>query len=545
MNRIPPAMLGAVDDVVIAGSNAVRGAEKGSDPLKKAAEKAHHKHRKQKDVDSTAPTPEQLAEYEKVARETQKVPAIDKAIGVTNTALSVGGFVPFVAPVAGWVGDKVAAGGERFAPKLGFIQSIGKGIGWPARFLKQTFSELGGKMGGFGKAIGRGTQAVFDGAAPVTQFISDKSGLSNWQRRRHFGKAAIAHEKAMELAKTLDLSTAPQAVSEHLRDLHNAVHLPSGVNHEAAAAASTAIEKALVDKAVTAEHLKPFQKFITAAEDAAIHSKGAASWKNIGQAVKNAPAALAKAPIGHTVMNGSFIAMSGMSMVADTRSAAKDLASLKQMLADATGKDVKDISTVKALFGAAPEPVRAARSHLMKNYSLKQLADVGNVALQVMMVVSKRFGMMKSMLAFGGVTAFSKVTDAVMGESTLPVFQAFRDEFMKNKGVVPADYYAAFAGAMVPELRSRGGMESKFAQALGEQLAAEKATPAQMLKELDNGAMSARINKIIVASEEAAKTAPAATAAAAPAKGEVIGKHTGMLQQQAATQATQQGAGRV
>lgn len=538
--------LGVIDDAVIAANNAAHNAQGTPDPLKRAAEKARHKAprgRKREDgIGNTdkAITPEMRAEIEAAARDAeqrQKISGFDKAMGITGTTLSIAGFAPIllgipngIGSAMGWVANKTA--GTFLKPVGKILNPVKKVLQAPSGFLDKTFSQVGESMGSVGTAIGEGAQGAANLVAPAVQFASDKSGVGDRMRAKHIGKAAIAHEKAAELARDVNvhINSAPAEVRGHLKAMKTAI-VDAATHHdipvEEITRAKGAIAEALEKGTVKAAELKPFNKFLDAAESVVGHSNKASGWKNVGAGIKKIPGTLAKAPVGNTVMAGSFIALSGMSMVSDTRTAAQELATLKTMYTDMTGD--KTPSTLKLLLGKVPAPVQAARGHLIKNYGLKQIFDVANIALNVAQFTNPKFGLLKSAVAFGGMSAASKVTDSMMGPSSLPVYQAFRDAYGQSNGNLSAEYYAAFVGAVSPELRERGGAESKFAQELATQYAAEKASPKQMLQEIENGGLMERVHALITA------------ASAKPKAGarEVVGKHTGMLQQANANEASQ------
>jgi hypothetical protein len=240
-------------------------------------------------------------------------------------------------------------------------------------------------------------------------------------------------------------------------------------------------------------------------------------------------------------MNAAFIGGSALSMFGDARTFSQNLESLRQMYADMTGEDVKNVSTVKLLTGSVPDSVAAARSHLVKQFGIKQAFDIGNIALNAMMILNHKMASgWKAFAAFGAVSAASMAVDAVMGESILPIHKAFSDAY-KTGQEIPPQFYAAYVFAASKDLRSHGEKGQEFAMQVAQEYAAEKVSPGQLLREIESGKLMERVKQISVKADRAQAGVQEDTAQeqivtrTAEQRGErpVVGKFTSKLNQEA------------
>jgi hypothetical protein len=291
--------------------------------------------------------------------------------------------------------------------------------------------------------------------------------------------------------------------------------------------AGMALEQALESGAVNKAQLKPAADFIKAAGKTTAHFEGANSWGKIGDGIKKMPKAMGQAKLGHFAVNGAFIGLSGLSVINDTRDFKSNLKALKIMFADLAGVDAKTVTTRQVFFGKVPKPVAEARSQLLKTFGVRQVMDVANIVLNVGQAVSRKFSGKLLFGAFMGVQAADMATNAILGQTALPLYMAFRNEYAKNNGELSSDYYAAFIGTFSQDLAKRGGPSNLFTQEIARQLAAEKASPADMLRMVSDGDIKRRVNELIKASEQKqAAGASAAAASHAPGKREAVGHHT-------------------
>ncbi len=484
------------------------------------------------------------AEVEREAANTQR---IDTAVGYADTAMQVAGFAPilvggaqFATKGVSWLGNKV--GGLTGLKSASAVADTAKEV---RSWNEITFNEIGHATGTKG-IVGSIAQTSANIVASPTHWLAEKTGLSGWRASANTAKAATHLTAAKDVIKELthdDISI--------MGSLRSRV---AGATHAGQlAGAETQNLIAVARKAEEAGKLSAAgSKLLATVEDSVTHHQGAQTWGNVSGAIKRAPGDIAKGSASHGLMNTAFIGMSALSMFGDARGLAQNLASLKQMYADMTGEDVKTVSTMKVLTGNVPEPVAAARSHMVKTFGIKQLFDVGNIALNVLMMVSPKFSSgWKGIAAMIGTQMASTAVDGYMGESILPIHKAFSDAYKSGKQV-PPDFYAAYIYAASAELRSRGDKGQEFAAAVAQQYAQERASPGQLLNEVQNGKLIERIKGISESADkpqqQSTQEEPAQSTAVSRLNGEraerpVVGKFTNKLSQEGQMAAIGQGVG--
>jgi hypothetical protein len=476
-----------------------------------------------KKIDPKALTPAELdaivADVEKGANAQPTLPnpkpdtlapsALDNALGVAEGTLNKLAFAPFVTMPLGALGSGLSRLGEKGVPLAG---GLGKALSAPqaylAKPLEQTF---------LAKPIMGLAQGISDVSAGIVGGIARATGLGPYVGNRHTRLAESSFGKAQGFLRAVKMDELPEALRGHVQEIHKATSGVAGIAH-------TNIEKLEGTLKAAKEKLgevpraarKPIKKAIAQLESAVYHHNGAASMKDVSGTIRAIPGKLGKMDLGHTVMNGSFVAMSGISMATDARSFTKNLATLKQMYHDLTGKEA---STVGVLFGSVPKVVAEARSHLLKNILIHEGTDVAGVLVNLKGLLNPAFGGLKAMAAFMLPQFASQGADMLMGESVLPTYQALKQSF-DPKQKMPVEYYQAFLGAMSSELKKHGGENSAFTKAVAEQYAKAQAAPQQMLKDIESGALTKRIEAVIEANKAAAPEAPIAK------EKSVIGKHT-------------------
>jgi len=472
------------------------------------------------------------------AQEAASTQRVDAAVGYADTAMQVAAFAPIAVGGAqmalggvSWVGNKAGSlVGLKSASKVGEVAKEARS------WNEITFNEVGHATGTKG-VVGSITQTGANVIADPLHWVGEKTGLSQWRASANAGKAAGHLTAAKDLAK--DLTTGDIMA---LGGLKGKV---AGASHAGQLVASET--HTMLDAARQAEGAGKLSaagsKFLSSVEDSVAHHNGATMWGNVKGAVKKAPSELGKGSVTHTLMNGAFIGMSALSMFGDARGFSQNLASLRQMYADMTGEDVKNVSSMKVLTGSVPEPVAAARAHMIKTFGVKQMFDVGNIALNVAMLISPKWGSgWKGMAAMIGTQVASTAVDGYMGESILPIHKAFSDAYKSGKEV-PPEFYAAYLYAASAELRNRGEKGQEFATAVAQQYAAEHVSPGQLLNEIQNGKLMERIKAISGKADQAqvaqpAQEEPAQASAVSRLNGErterpVVGKFTNKLNQEA------------
>lgn len=441
-----------------------------------------------------------------------KPTGFDRMLGAADSAANAVGMVAFMGlPIINVVGKGIEKVGGWVNVKP--VARAGAAIQVPAKFASEkTFADLG-RVTHTSAAAGNVSKPLFGGFAWLAEKFSDLTGLGGRQRAKNLGRLHVEAERAAGLAKGLSLDSAHPSIARDLgqmqRTLLDAEH-PSRVDvaalKKSVVAVETAMEKGVNGEAIKLSELKPLrkamEKFVKSAGRVVGYHEAAEGWKHVGDTVRNAPKAIAGTNIAHGMMNGAFIASSGLSMFSDARGFKQNLVSLKQMYADMTGKDASKVSTLLLLmpFNKVPAQVADARKHLLVNVTLKEIADAINVGVNVKQAVDHRFSMLKAMSAFGASMAVGMGADMVMGPSPLPYYKALSDAHRKGQEI-PAEALAEFIGVACKELKDRGGADSPFTQAVAQQYAQEKLSPAQIMQEIEDGKMMVRVQALIAADQ--------------------------------------------
>jgi hypothetical protein len=425
----------------------------------------------------------------------------DKVVGNVNFGLEIAAAAPLLVGGAQLATKAVTKTGTFLT---GFVSpSLAEKVGSyiPERSWNSiTFNEVGGATG-LQKPVGTAVQAGANWISGPIQWLADKSGLSGWRAGANTAEAG----KLFDAAKGMTLTAGDATV---LSELQGKVMGVSGVGDLAASTDVSGLITAAKEASKTTPLSDVGQQFLGSVEDSLLHQNKAAGWNDVGGAVKSAPEKLGDTSAAHGIMNAAFIGMSGMKMFGDARGFAQNLDSLRQMYSDVTGEDPQKVSTLKLLTGSLPEPVNEARNHLVSKYGVKQGLSLGNIAMNVAMMINPKWGSSwKAIGAMVGTSLASSAVEGLMGESILPVHKAFSDAH-KSGRKIPAEFYAAYLYSASKELKSRGETGQQFAMAIGQQFAAENISPGDLLQELSNGKLMDRINTLTQGVDKAQMAAP-------------------------------------
>ncbi len=485
---------------------AILAARSGAATPGAATHKTKHKHK------NTGPDADDLAQQAGAAGGAAVLAPniIDTTLSGAERVANIGGFLPFIAMPVGFIGG----GLNKLGDKTGFkpFSWMGKGLTTPTNYLAKPLDETM-----FAKPVKAAAQGAANVTAGAVSGVTKMTGLDTRLTARHTKLADKSLGKAQSFLGEIDMRAMPDAVRGNVQSMHSAAHGVSSTSHIHVGQLEETLKKAKEGLgAIPRESRKPVKQAIKQLETAVYHHNGAASMRNVEHSIRTIPQRLGKMDIGHTIANGSFVAMSGISMASDARSFTKNLATLKQLHHDMTGEN---ISTMGVLFGKVPGVVAEARSHLLKNTAIKEGTDVVGLGVNLKGLLNPAFGGIKAMAAYMLPQFAAQGADMVMGESVLPAYQMLKASF-DPKQQMPLDYYEAFVGTMSKDLRKRGGVESSFTKAVAEQYAQMHATPEQMLKEIESGALNKRVEAIIAANKAAAPATHASK------EKQVLGKHT-------------------
>ncbi|MFW0776989.1 MAG: hypothetical protein ACN2B6_04645 [Rickettsiales bacterium] len=473
----------------------------------------------------------------------------DKLLGGAGTAVGIGGMVPFIGPAA----LKIAAFpfskiGEW--TKSEGLQSLGAKISKPARaFEEATFASAGERLG-IGGAVGKASQTLANGAGAVAETVDKRVHVGRNLQGRAVGRAHRHLLSAQDHATKLELSEIPAKHRSHFRALHDHV---TGAAHTGDLATTETVriaeqnakgavgtiertvpkasltnalsgaEEALEDLAksgASKKTVKQARNFVSSAGKMSDSMAHAGAINEVGHSIRSVPGKLGQAKLGHGLMNGAFIAGSGVSMVSDAKTFKGRLKMLKEMYADMTGTPIAKVSTAKVMLGAVPEPVRVARKLIVKKLAIREATDTIGMGVNIRQAVDRRFNGPLAIAAFILPEMIGSSADSMMGETVLPAYTQFKHLQLEAKAAgqeLPAEAYAGFVGEISPELKNRGGSQSRFAQELAKQYAVEKKTAAEIMNELDSGELLSRVHNLIKAAS-AEKAAAVAGAGAADTK---------------------------
>jgi hypothetical protein len=424
----------------------------------------------------------------------------DRVVGNVNMGLEIAGAAPLIVGGAQLAAKAVTKTGTFLT---GFVSpSLAERVGAfvPERSWNSiTFNEIGNATG-LQKPVGNAVQAGANWISGPIQWLSDKTGLSSWRASANTSQAG----KLFDSAKGMTLTAGDATV---LSELQGKVMGASGIGDLAASTDVGGLITAAKEASKSTPLSEAGAQFLGSVEDSLAHQNKAATWNNVGEAVKGAPEKLGNTSATHGLMNAAFIGMSGMKMFGDARGFAGNLDSLRQMYSDVTGEDPQKVSTMKLLTGKLPEPVNEARNHLVAKFGIKQGFSIGNIAMNVAMMINPKWGSSwKAIGAMVGTSLASGAVDSFMGESILPVHKAF-SEAHKSGRKIPAEFYAAYLYSASKELKTRGETGQQFAMAIGQQYAEEQIAPGALLQELSNGKLMERITALTQGVDAAQSTA--------------------------------------
>jgi hypothetical protein len=433
---------------------------------------------------------------------------------------------PFVVSIAG----SVLSGLGKLEKIPGF-----KTIGSYAKSGGQRINSLMDKevgqvfTGHISKKIGTTSQtianAVGDGvnkAASAIGIPEYAPKLSDMNALRHLGRLRKAVEtiKGDTTGKIVKASLKPEIP----QNLHNAIdemvklaESKQGMSLDKFKPHSDAFLK-LIDQnkeILDKKAIRILNKILDSTGKTIKSNNNASIWRNLGQMFKAVPAAISSSKVLPGAANVALIVLAVASLGKVVTNFFKNVAGLKTMSKDITGKEA---STMEILTGKAPAPIKEARSKLIKSSIVSGITDTASLGLVTAMAVKGNVGF----LSFMAPQAVSMGVNSMIGESSLPLYTELSQAHASGQKI-SGEAYAALIGAVSPEIKARGGADSKFAQELGKIYAEENASPAQVMRRIVSGEMLKDVNALIAANETARAAPVAATGIAA-------GTHVAALQ---------------
>lgn len=466
--------------------------------------------------------------------------AIDAKIGLATMGIMGAQLgIPALGGAFNWAGKKTGSG---------MLTRAGAGLKAAG---EMTFADIGSGIPLLG-SVGRG---VSNAAASVAGLFTDglhAIGITDFAANRHAAQAVKHADNLHTAANTLFAhQVSHPKLSAALAEVHT--HLQAGpvaMNHEAFAEAMRQAENIAgeVGHGAVGKSLKAVGKHAARLEQSVFFADG---YQNLSHYTRNAPASFAKQSVLHGAMNASFVAGAAISDIHTGVDLRKALTNLKSMYANITGTPEEEVSGWSLMLsGKAPEPVKAARAEIFKEYGPAVVLDAANTVLNVKFAVSNNFGSLgKNMLLLMAVPlANQMLVRNILGGQLLPAYEQMKNAEAAGEAL-PAESYAKLIGNASRELYDRGGEGSNFAKALGQIYANAHAKVDVVLREIDNGTLHKRIELLQRDYEkqqrEAGTQPPEAKEAGAPeavvshvdrlkgngkiAQREVLGEHTEKL----------------
>ena len=441
---------------------------------------------------------------------------ISKAVDfVTGVPLKLAEYAVWT-PIFGLIAGPVLSGVSKLEKIPGF-----RTIGGGAKSLNNRITDFMRKeigqifTGEVSKKIGTASQTVADAVGNGVNKAASVTGVQNFAPRPsmmrasgHLGTLKEAINKfdqngfvAKDFRSAIDQMVK---LAESQKGMSTAEFEP----HKNAFLKLIEQNKNSLDK----KEIKTLNRILTSVGKAANSHKNASIWGNLGQMFKAVPGAIKSSKVLPGVANAALIVLAVASLVRVVTNFFKNVAGLKAMSKDITGKET---STMDIFRGKVPDAIKDGRSKLIKSSAVSAVTDTVSLGLVTAMAVKGSVGA----LSFMGPQAVSMGINAMIGESSLQVYSALSQAHASGQKIT-GEAYAALIGATSHEIKARGGADSIFAKKMGEVYAAENASPAQVLREIDSGKFMEHINTLMVA----AKTAPAAAAVVA------AGSHVAALQ---------------
>ena len=228
---------------------------------------------------------------------------------------------------------------------------------------------------------------------------------------------------------------------------------------------------------------------------------GLLGFKNAAGMMNEVPSTLAQKSVGQGLMQGSFVAGSGLLMASGVMDFSTSLKSLKNMAFDITGKKY---STMQILMGNVPEVVKAERGQLLKALAVAEGSGAFSLGVAVKDVAKGVGGW-----AWAATTVIGMGAGSLIGDGALPIYTQLSQAFKAGQPI-PEDAYIKLLAVASPELQRRGGETSIFTKALAAKYAGENASPAQIMQEISKDGLKSRIAAVIAENDaKAPASAPA------------------------------------
>ncbi len=208
---------------------------------------------------------------------------------------------------------------------------------------------------------------------------------------------------------------------------------------------------------------------------------------------------------GTHINNAMMAGFSAVAVYGVAKSASQGLSALDAMNEAMTGKK---LSTMALLTSSnVPDVVKQARSHFLKEHISRGAVNLLSLGLIGRSVIKKKAPSPPEFLIPMGI---GMGIDILMGESALPFFAGVQNAHKAGQEL-PPQAYGEFLLAASQDLKRRGPIGKRVAMALGDEFAAEKASPAAIMvlieesiqahKQGKKGKLDERIDNVIAKAE--------------------------------------------
>lgn len=327
-------------------------------------------------------------------------------------------------------------------------------------------------------------------------FINNKTGwFSKFANRASIKSEQFANKAASMAANVTNVPAEVTGAIQHL------LTVPFG-DHHALGDVTRGIDD-LLEKAgpkVSRATRSQIKKTVSLTENAHLFANKSSGWTEWATGQHLTRANVKNAPLQRGVGGTLFSVASVASVVGTTAETISDVSVFRQMVADITGKDVKDVNVGDALFSELPHAGIVARRALLSSAAPRAVLEAINTVFNIKMIKGSHMGLLTLMVPLG----LSQAIGIFSSGNVLDVYKEMKANEQKGIENMP-DQYAALIGTTHKALYQRGGRDSNFAQELGRIYAERHASVHDVLQAVQNGQIDKEIEKIIAHNTKEAK----------------------------------------
>lgn len=426
------------------------------------------------------------------------------------------------------IGERVQSAANFAADKVGAAtqnETVQKATGWMADMRTNALNEAHAKFAG--------TQNT-DNMNAVRKFFAKRGGgqLSEMEETMQKFANHATYEAGERGAAARQFQTSYQALHTHISDVAN-LH-DSGKTQSLLKTAKDDL-KALQDhyKELPTSEAKiaignanaGLSALESGLEPLSARVGTVAMLKNPAEVVRTMPAALKDMNLHQATMNTVFAAGSAMTITRAAKNFNHDKQSLIDMVTALEGKK-EPVSLFHAMFGSTDSTtIKAARTYMMKVYSAETLGCTVDVAVNIALC---RKGGMSMSAAMPVMMAGGMIPAMLHGHNAMTAFGSLND-IAKSGAAIGPHAYAQFIQQALPQAQNIAG-DNGLLVAFGEHYAAIKATPAQMMHELESNHITQVASELQQKLAAQGRQAGQAEGAAPALEGNVAQAHTPIME---------------